>query len=215
LALINVSRETLRLADMTEKMVKTCMKAMTDNDKRALNRVKKMDDQIDVLYKHVKHYMARMAQVSMSEEESERHFQTLTFATNLEHIGDIVDRSLIPVVNRKIQDQKYFSKQGFREISELFEMVLQSVKFAQSVYISSDPELAKKMILAKDSIKRAEVKTNKAHMKRIANRVPEALDTSTMHMDLTRDLRRINSLITAIAYPILERDQERRDSLSK
>ncbi len=208
LALIGASRETLRLADMTEKMVRTCMKAMVNNDEHALAKVKKMDDEIDALYKKIKHYMARMAQVSMSEEEGVSHFHTLTFATNLEHIGDIIDRNLIPVVQRKIKDQKYFSKQGFGEISELFEMVLKSVSLAQSVYMSGDRNLAQQMIDDKNQIKRAEVETNKAHMRRITDRIPETLDTSGMHMDITRDLRRINSLITSIAYPILEKDKD-------
>lgn len=209
LALIGASRETLRLADMTENMVKTCMKALVNNDTRALNRVKKMDDQIDILYKKIKHYMARMAQTAMTEEEGDRHFQTLTFATNLEHIGDIVDKNLIPVVQRKIKDQKQFSRAGFKEISALFDMVLSSVKLAQSVYISNDLVLARQMIEDKGLIKRAETKTNKAHMRRITDQVPEALDTSSIHMDLTRDLRRINSLITSVAYPIVDRESER------
>ncbi len=215
LALIGASRETLRLADMTEEMVKICMDAMVNNDRKALSTVKKMDDQIDNLYRTIKHYMARMAQISMTEKEGERHFQTLMFATNLEHIGDIVDRNLIPVVQKKIKNQKYFSKEGFEEISALFKMVLKSVKLAQSVYISGDVKLARKMVRDKSRIKKAEIKTNKAHMRRITDKVPETMDTSGMHMDLTRDLRRINSLITSVAYSILENEEENSDGKSK
>ena len=74
--------------------------------------------------------------------------------------------------------------------------------------MSGDRNLAQQMIDDKNQIKRAEVETNKAHMRRITDRIPETLDTSGMHMDITRDLRRINSLITSIAYPILEKDKD-------
>jgi phosphate:Na+ symporter len=86
-------------------------------------------------------------------------------------------------------------------------MVLQSIKLAQAVYISEDESLARQMIEDKQIIKRAETKTNKAHMRRITDKVPETLDTSAMHMDLTRDLRRINSLITSVAYPLIPKEK--------
>lgn len=207
LALTGASRETLRLAEMTEEMVQACYEAMTSNDEAVMLRVRDMDDNIDALYRRIKHYMAKISEVSMSEKEVEKHFQTLTFATNLEHIGDIVDHNLLPVVQRKIKEHKHFSKQGFKEIQDLFEMVLQSIKLAQSVYISEDESLARQMIEDKQIIKRAETRTNKAHMRRITDKVPETLDTSAMHMDLTRDLRRINSLITSVAYPLIPKEK--------
>lgn len=214
LALTGASRETLRLAEMTEKMVETCFKAMNKNDETLLRRVKKMDDNIDSLYGDIKHYMARISEYSMSEKDSKMHFQTLTFATNLEHIGDIVDHNLLPVVEQKVVNHKQFSKEGFNEIKALFDMVLQSIKLAQSVYISGDRDLALQMIDDKKAIKKAEVKTNKAHMRRITDKVPETLDTSNMHMDLTRDLRRINSLITSVAYLLIEKEPEQKININ-
>ena len=46
----------------------------------------------------------------------------------------------------------------------------------------------------------------------MARRLPETLATSSLHLDVVRDLKRIHSHIAAVAYPILERAGELRSS---
>ena len=41
------------------------------------------------------------------------------------------------------------------------------------------------------------------HMERISSGVSDSLATSTFHLDVMRDLKRINSHLTAIAYPVI------------
>jgi phosphate:Na+ symporter len=204
IALTNASRETLRLADLTLVMMGRCRKAFEDNDVKALADVKEMDDKIDKLFSEVKSYMAKMEGNALNENEAARHFEILTFATNLEHIGDVIDRNLLPMVDKKIKQNKMFSQEGFGEIRELFDMVIHSIQLAQTVFISEDVALARQLVEEKGNIKEAEIKTSKAHMSRLREGRPETMDTSSMHMDMIRDLRRINSLITSVAYPILE-----------
>ncbi|MGI9524054.1 MAG: hypothetical protein ACR2PG_20665, partial [Hyphomicrobiaceae bacterium] len=49
-------------------------------------------------------------------------------------------------------------------------------------------------------------------MQRIGEGRPETIDTSSLHLDVLRDLKRINSHVTSVAYPILERAGELADS---
>jgi phosphate:Na+ symporter len=44
----------------------------------------------------------------MNDIEGKRHFQILTFATNLEHVGDIIDRNLADFAEKKIRDKAVF-----------------------------------------------------------------------------------------------------------
>ena len=43
-----------------------------------------------------------------------------------------------------------------------------------------------------------------SHLGRLAGNTVESIETSSLHLDLISDLRRINSHICSIAYPILE-----------
>ncbi len=50
------------------------------------------------------------------------------------------------------------------------------------------------------------------HYERLRSGQRETIATSSMHLDLLRDLRHINSHLTSAAFPILERAGELRDT---
>ena len=170
---------------------------------------------IDRLYKALKTYVVKVNQGALTQDETKRHFQILTFATNLEHIGDIIDKNLLPLAEKKIRDRTRFSEPGMIELNNLFRLVLDSVRLAQTVFISGDTRLARQLVEDKAVIKQAEMQASMNHLARLQQGIPETLATSDLHMDIIRDLRRINSLMASIAYPILEDAGELHRSLLK
>ena len=105
---------------------------------------------------------------------------------------------------KKISDKVNFSPAGKVELDNLFQLVLDSVRLAQTVFISGDVRLARQLVEDKVVIKKAEREASVSHLVRLQKGVPETIATSDLHMDIIRDLRRINSLMTSIAYPILD-----------
>lgn len=214
-ALTNAAREALRIADMTDQMLQTAWDALQKNETALVEKAKALDNVIDKLYKAVKAYAVSISQGNLTSEESKRHFQILTFATNLEHVGDIIDRNLLPLAEKKIRDRTQFSPEGMVELNNLFRLVLDSVRLAQTVFISGDTKLARQLVEDKAVIKTAEMQASMNHLARLQKGVPETIATSDLHMDIIRDLRRINSLMASIAYPILEDAGELHRSLLK
>ena len=47
---------------------------------------------------------------------------------------------------------------------------------------------------------------------RLRDGLPETIETSALHLDVLRDLKRINAHLTTVAYPILEETGELRGS---
>lgn len=214
-ALTNAAREALRIADNTDRMLQIAWDAFQKNDPSLIEKAKAADIIVDKLYKALKVYVVRINQNNLNTEESKRHFQILTFATNLEHVGDIIDRGLLPLAEKKIRDQARFSEQGLIELNNLFRLVLDSVRLAQTVFISGDTRLARQLVEDKAVIKQAEMQASLNHLSRLQQGVPETIATSDLHMDIIRDLRRINSLMASIAYPILADAGELHQSLLK
>ncbi|MCC7305647.1 MAG: Na/Pi cotransporter family protein, partial [Alphaproteobacteria bacterium] len=130
------------------------------------------------------------------------------FSTNLEHIGDIIDKSLIEIVRNKINKQQRFSPEGFEEITAFHQAILNNLKLAQTIFISEDPKLARQLVEGKKTVREAEKKSTEEHIKRLRNRVADTVSTSSMHTDIIRDFRRINSHITTVAYSILDTAEE-------
>jgi phosphate:Na+ symporter len=203
-ALTNAARESLRIADLLDVMFQDAWLAIKSNNKAMVDKAQATDFVIDKIYKSIKAYLVRMGSESMTKDESRRHFQVLNFATNIEHVGDIIDKNLLALAEKKIRDGKHFSPEGEKELDELFNMVLDSVRLAQTVFISGDARLARQLVEDKALIKKAEVQASINHMARLQAGVKETENTSDLHMDIVRDMRRINSMMASIAYPILE-----------
>jgi phosphate:Na+ symporter len=203
-ALTNAAREVLRLADMTDQMLQLVWQSFQKNDLTIFDKIRDIDEVVDKLYKLLKSYLVRITQETMNDGEGKRHFQILTFATNIEHVGDIIDRNLLSLAEKRVRAKVDFSIDGRKELDNLFQLVIDSVRLAQTVFISGDARLARQLVDDKAMIKQAERDASVNHLGRLQRGVPETMATSDLHMDIIRDLRRINSLMTAIAYPILD-----------
>lgn len=214
-ALTNASRESLRIADLVDQMLQIAWDSIRRNDEALIQRAKALDVTVDKLYKAVKMYLVQLGQEAMTPQEARRHFQILTFATNLEHVGDIIDRNLLSIAQKKTRNQKFFSSEGQQELDKFCSLVLDSIRLAQTVFISGDTKLARQLVEDKAAIKQAETKAAISHMLRMQSGNPDTLATSDLHNDVIRDLRRINSLMASVAYPILEEAGELRPSLLK
>jgi phosphate:Na+ symporter len=208
IALAAAGRETLRMADALQGMLEDTIKAFNTNDEGVVHRIRERDNIIDGLYSALKRYMAKITQEYMSKEDAARYILTLTFATNLEHAGDVIDKNLMPMALKKIRNQRSFSQRGFQEIETIHNSVLDSVRLAQNVFITGDIDLARKLIQEKEKLRRAEIQASVSHIDRLREGIPETIATTSLHLDIIRDYRRINSYMCTVAYPLLEEKGE-------
>ncbi len=203
-ALSNAARETLRMGDTVETMLKQTLEVFRHNDDGLLTHIEKSDDQVDSLHEAIKTYLISLTQNEMDVEESRRTVAILSFTTNLEHIGDIIDKNLLELARKKIRNHCSFSPEGFNELAEFHQLVTRNLQLALSVFISGDSELARRLLLEKVNVRNQEQALIARHFKRMGAGTLESIHTSSLHLDVLRDLKRINSHITSVAYPILE-----------
>ncbi len=211
-ALAAASRETLRMADLTEKMLKGALEAFKSNDEQVVEQVRAIDPTLDRLHSALKKYLIRLTQLALDPKEARRHLFILNFATSLEHIGDIIDKSMMPMAEKKISEHKSFSQAGLMEIEKLFDLVIQTMRLAQTVFMAGDEKLSRQLVELKERIKNFERETTHNHYQRLKDGVPETVDTSSIHNDLARDLQRISSYVASVGYSILEEKGQVRSS---
>ena len=60
-----------------------------------------VDDRVDRLHEAIKLFVTDISREPLSAQESRRAAEILSFTTNLEHIGDIVDKSLLELADKK------------------------------------------------------------------------------------------------------------------
>ncbi len=211
IALAGAARETLRMAEIVEKMLEKTIVAFEKNDENLVAAIRHLDHRVDLLNREIKLFLTRLSQESLDPKEADRYIQILTFSTNLESCGDIIDKNLMDLAIKKIRKQENFSEVGFREIKDFHKKVLQNLKLAQTIFLSEDPELAIQLVESKKTVRQAEVETSRLHFARLREGLTQSLATSELHLDLIRDLRRINSYITSVAYTIIDHHEEFRE----
>ena len=212
IALGSATREVMRLADMVEIMLREVILAFGEDGDRRRQAVKGLDDPVDRLQEEIKLYLTRLTRNPLSEEDSRRAFDLILFTTNLEHIGDIIDKSLLELAAKKSRLHLAFSPEGWAEIRALHARVVDQMRLAMTVFVTRDLRMARQLVLEKDNIRLAERGATESHLRRLREGTVASIETSALHLDILRDLKRINAHITSVAYPILEASGELRES---
>lgn len=207
LALAQASREALRSADTVSEMLRKSIVVFEKNDMALLERVEEMDDDIDLLDREVKLYLARLSREGLSSEQASRELEVLLFSNNMENIGDVVDKNLMELAKKKIRDGLSFSRVGMDEIRTLHSRLLENFELGVATFAGSDPDLARKLIHQKEKFTEVERELRQAHINRLHMGLKESIDTSAIHLDVLTNFKRINSFITNIAYPVLEKEK--------
>nr|MBP9951582.1 Na/Pi cotransporter family protein [Cypionkella sp.] len=205
IALAGASREALAIGDLVEQMLTLTIKAFRKNDPAFLHQVAILEDKVDRLQHEVKIYLSRLGR-DAAEVDKRRAIIILDYVINLEHTGDIIDKGLSAQVDKKITHGLRFSDEGYRELNEIFLLTQDNMRTAQTIFISRDKLLARKLVQIKVDIRRMERESAERHFLRLQDKQGESLHTSSLHLDMLRDLKRVNAHIVSVAYPILDED---------
>ena len=204
LAITNAARETLRMGDTVEVMLRQVMTAIMNNDRKLAAEVSRMDNIVDRLTEAIKLYIARLTRGSLDEREGRRAMEIVSFAINLEHIGDIIDKNLCELAIKKIKRRYQFSPEGAAELTTFHKRICESLQVAFGVFMTGDVAAARRLIREKAELRSIELAAGERHFERLREGRPESIETSSLHLDILRDLRRIHSHICSVAYPVLE-----------
>ncbi len=204
LALTAAAREVLHMGDIVESMLRQTMDAFLTDDRKLVAEIERMDDAVDKLHDAVKRYVTQVTRESLDEQSARRAMEIIAFSINLEHIGDIIDKNLMELAAKKIKNRFKFSAEGSAELQALHRHVLDNLKLALGVFISGDAAIARQLLSEKVHIREAERAAAENHLARLREGRPESIETSSLHLDVLRDLKRIHSHICSAAYPVLE-----------
>lgn len=214
-AIAGALRETLRLGDLVEDMLVRSLAALRNGDERAIAEVSRTDDQVDRLHTAIKLYLAKLGRGQLDEPESRRVNDIMAFAINLEHVGDIIDKSLMDLAAKRIRHQLHFAAEDFQEVEDLHRRTVENLRTALGTFIAEDRRLARQLIAGKDAVRALERDATVHHLDRVRRGDTESIETSALVLDILRDLKRINAHVAAVAHPILDQVGELRESRLK
>ena len=207
-ALVCAARETLHIGDIVETMLRQTMTALMTDDRKMVAEISRMDDAVDRLDEAVKLYVTKLTRESLGERDARRAMEIISFSINLEHVGDIIDKNLMELASKKIRRQIVFSKEGAAELEAFHQEVCDNLKLAFGVLMSGDIKIARQLVTEKATLRATEFAAAESHFARLREGRGESIESSSLHLDILRDLKRIHSHICSVAYSTLERAGE-------
>jgi phosphate:Na+ symporter len=203
-ALGAAAREALRLADALEAMLGFARKAM-EGDRSAASEVKRLDDVLDRLNSAIRAYLTTLDQEAMSNADHRRLDEIMSFAMNLELAGDVVEQAMIPHALKRLKRGLAFGDGARGDLAAALDRLAANLRTAASLFMTDDPRAAQLLAEEKKAFRDVEASATRAHFEKL-RAGGEAAETSTLQLDLIRDMKLVNGyLVAAAAYPVLER----------
>jgi phosphate:Na+ symporter len=205
-ALGAASREALRLADVLEDMLLGVNAGLAKGDRRLLVETRRREDVLDKLNIAIKSYLTSIDPDELNEIDQRRLNEIQTFTMNIEQAGDVVDRNFLPHASKRLKRGLVFSDDEQNDLSTMIGRLAANLKTAASLFVTEDPRTARLLVDEKAVFRDAESKATASHFDRLRNSDLQTAQASSIHLDLLRDMKLINSyIVAAAAYPVLER----------
>lgn len=203
-ALTHIQRKVLQVADTAFFMVRESLQAFRTRDVALIERILREDDKIDALQRTLTPFLSRLLEEhEMPASLTRRMVATLHVLGEIEHIGDIVSRDLMPMAHKMRREGLTFSREGWKDLESLHREVLQTFELALGAFTSWDPSLAKRAWERRDEINQYARELYGRHLDRLAQGLQETLSTSTIHLDVISGLERINFHCASIGAAVL------------
>jgi phosphate:Na+ symporter len=203
IALAGAAREALRMADALEVMLTGAAEALTGSNRQRIAEVRRLDNVLDKLNGAIRTYLTSLDTDALTETDDRRLSEVLVFVTNLEAAGDVIDRSVMGYVARRLKRGTPLSAAEQAEASKVLQRLAGTVRAAAAVFMTEDARAARLLVAEKEAFREIESAATAAHFARL--RGTAGGDASALNLDLLRELKRVNShLVAAAAYPVLE-----------
>jgi phosphate:Na+ symporter len=204
IALAGAAREALRMVDVFEAMLRGALDSLNRGDRKRVTETARMDNVLDRLDTAIKEYLTSIDTDALDDTDHRRLSEILAFTTNLEHAGDIVEKSLMPLAAKRIKRGVSFSEISRQEIREMMDRLIGNARAAAAVFITEDPRAARQLLGEKEVFRELELRATEEYFGRARSSRAETIEMSKLLLDIVRDLKRVNAHLAAAAYPILE-----------
>jgi phosphate:Na+ symporter len=204
IALAGAAREALRMVDVFEEILRGAIASLDQDDRKRVSETKRMDDVLDRLDRAIKEYLTSLDTDALDDTDHRRMLEIIAFSTNIEHAGDIVERSLMALAAKRIKQGIAFSETSRQEIRSMIERLIANARAAAAVFMTEDPRSARQLLREKEVFRDFETQATETHFGRVRTGGGETVEAGRLHLDIVRDLKRVNSHLAAAAYPILE-----------
>ncbi|MFO7749511.1 MAG: Na/Pi cotransporter family protein [Desulfobacteraceae bacterium] len=162
------------------------------------------EKKLDFLEETISTYLARIARSNITRQEAKEVFAMVSIVKDLESMGDIIHRNLVPLIAKKKELLHDFCEEGKEELLIYQAKVLKQVKLLELAFATNDLEAASRIMNQEKKYLTLEAQYRARHLKRIVAEKQESIETSEVHIELMDLMKQILVYSANIAQTYIE-----------
>ena len=205
--------EMLRMIKILSRMLDACFLPFINDEPKQdevyaqlslIEGIDMREEKIDFLEEHITNYLFQVSRGELNALQAEEAFSLISMADNMESVGDIIHRNIVPLIYKKQALKEPFSKQGEKELVAFHTKVMKQMSRLSEAFSELNFEMAQKVLKKDIKYQNLEAEYRQAHMERVQKEKAESVETHKVHLELMDMLKQINVYIGNIAKTITD-----------
>ena len=211
LALDAARHEIKRMGKRVDVMNTAMMPAVMAGNKEALMAVRDMDEEVDILYKHIVNYLGQVSKLKLNDYQNHKMLKLMSTANDLEHIGDIIEVNMVNIGQDRLEKGIKISQETQKVMNTLHVVVSDALKAAVRAVVEEDQSFAKRVISMKVDINRLIEQANIHQAERLVSEDSGKFEAYSLEIEIIEKLKRIYYHAKHVAKSVL--DMSEKDAL--
>ena len=204
-ALGSARREISRMGRFVDEMMKQIIVTLVDKDEPSLEFIRARDNKVDFLNTEVTRFLTSLTNNIEEKDDMDRALELLYIVSDLESIGDIIDKNLVPLARKMIVNSLDFSDEGKAELCELHHKVADRLSRMLIALTTNDRNIAGPIVDGFETLQDEGKRLHLQHLHRVRDGLRVSVETSSIHLDVINYLMRLDYLTYDICLHIAGR----------
>jgi phosphate:Na+ symporter len=209
LALDAARREIKRMGKRVDLMNSAMMPAVLTGNRASLQAVREMDEEVDVLYKHIVNYLADVSKLKLNEYQTQKMLKLMEAVNDLEHMGDLIEVNMVDLGERRIEKSFKISQQTQKVINTVHHVVSDALKAAVRAVVDEDKDFAMRVISMKEDMNRLVEQAELHQTQRLVSEDSGKFEAYSVEVDIIEKLKRIYYHAKRMAKTVVEIEEEK------
>ena len=211
LALDLARNEISRMSKIFGRMLNSIIEPFKSNEPKQdqkypqlslIEGIEMREEKLDFLEERIVLYLRKIGQQELSDEQIQEVYGMMSIVNDIESIGDIIEKNMIPLIAKKSALNTDFSSEGREELEVFHTKICKQISRLNDAFSELNPEIARRIMLKEEKYSDLEAEYRTRHLERIHQEREESIETHEIHMELMDLLKQINVYTGDIAKSI-------------
>ncbi|MCU7875590.1 MAG: Na/Pi cotransporter family protein [Candidatus Thiodiazotropha sp. (ex Lucinoma borealis)] len=207
LALDRVRLEVLHMGEKVQDMLSRIMPAILTGDRKTLDDVAQLDDEVDILYEQIIDYLGKISKQSMTDSQTAEFLALMEAVGDLENIGDTIETNMVALGHERIDHGFSISEPTKQVLNGFHKVVRKSVDGAVQAVSQLNSQVAQSVIAMKEEINKMAESAAVHQASRLVAEEPNRIAAYTTEVDIIEKQKRIYYFAKRMAKSVIPPDE--------